>query len=63
MRVSEVTCINKETPFDAQPPGSLRGRSGPPQGVSEAPRGELDSPLEVSRLCRGLWNETYETGY
>ena len=31
--------------------GSLRGNGLiPPQGVSEAPRGELDSPLEVSRL-------------
>jgi len=30
---------------------------------SEAPRGELDSPLEVSRLCRGLRQGIYETGY
>jgi hypothetical protein len=31
--------------------GSLRGNGLiPPQGVSEAPRGELDSPLEVFRL-------------
>ncbi len=30
---------------------------------SEAPRGELDSPLEVSRLCRGLWKEIHETGH
>ena len=30
---------------------------------SEAPRGELNSPLEVSRLQRGLWNEIYETGH
>jgi len=30
---------------------------------SEAPRGELDSPLEVSRLCRGLMQRIYETGY
>jgi hypothetical protein len=30
---------------------------------SEAPRGELDSPLEVSRLCRGLLQGIYETGH
>jgi len=30
---------------------------------SEAPRGELDSPLEVSRPCRGLMQGIYETGY
>jgi len=37
----------------------LRGSVEP----SEAPRGELDSPLEVSRLCRGLWQGIYETGH
>jgi hypothetical protein len=30
---------------------------------SEAPRGELDSPLEVSRLCGGLRKEIFETGH
>ena len=30
---------------------------------SEAPRGELDSPLEVFRLCSRLWDEISETGH
>ena len=30
---------------------------------SEAPRGELDSPMEVSRLEAGLWKGTYKTGH
>jgi hypothetical protein len=30
---------------------------------SEAPRGERDSPLEVSRLCRGVGQGIYETGH
>jgi hypothetical protein len=30
---------------------------------SEAPKGELDSPLEVPRLCEILEQETYETGH
>ena len=30
---------------------------------SEAPKGELDSPLEVPRLCERLEQETYETGH
>jgi hypothetical protein len=33
-------------------------------GVSaKGPRGELDSPLEVSRLCGGLRQGIYETGH
>jgi hypothetical protein len=38
---------------------SLRGSAE----RSEAPRGELDSPLEVSRLCRRLRLGIYETGH
>jgi hypothetical protein len=30
---------------------------------SEAPRGELDSPLEGARPCDGLWKEIFETGH
>jgi len=30
---------------------------------SEAPRGELDSPMEVSRLWRGIIKEINETGH
>jgi hypothetical protein len=30
---------------------------------SEAPRGELDSRLEVSRLCERLWKGIFETGH
>jgi hypothetical protein len=36
----------------------LRGSAEP----SEAPRGEVDSPLEVSRSNRGLWQGIYGTG-
>jgi hypothetical protein len=30
---------------------------------SEAPRGELESPLEVSRLGGRFWQGAYETGH
>jgi len=30
---------------------------------SEAPKGELDSPLEVPRLCEILEQVIYETGH
>ena len=30
---------------------------------SEAPRGELDSPLEVARQCDGLWLGIIGTGH
>jgi hypothetical protein len=30
---------------------------------SEAPRGELDSPMDVARLCDGLWEVIFETGH
>ena len=44
--------------------GSLRGNGlVPPQGVSEAPRGELDSPLEVCRLSGIVNKNFYEAGY
>jgi len=31
--------------------------------LGEAPKGELDSPLEVPRLCEKLEQEIYETGH
>jgi len=33
------------------------------EGRDEAPKGELDSPLEVPRLGEILEQETYETGH
>jgi hypothetical protein len=30
---------------------------------SEAPRGEIDSPMEGSRLPEGLWKGIFKTGH
>ena len=39
------------------------GGEASPQGFSEAPKGELDSPLEVSRLSKVSRLGIYETGH
>ena len=65
MRVSQITCANIGIPINAQPPGEFEGGGvAPIRGSAErsgAPKGELDSPLEVPRLCEILGLGTYET--
>jgi hypothetical protein len=58
--------IGRSIPEDVPPQGEFEGDGVVPLRGSaernEAPRGELDSPLEASHLCGGLWKENCEMG-
>jgi hypothetical protein len=53
LRVTQITCLNKDT-LERATAGEFEGGGvAPLRGSaerSEAPKGELDSPLEVPRL-------------
>jgi hypothetical protein len=62
-RVLGASSINVTYSLERATAGEFEGAEWPPQGFSEAPKGELDSPLEVPRHCEIIEPETLETGH